>query len=101
MKMANSKYLEPGWIRVYVTLITVLFISAFWVYELNTHTDDKKVQHMTVESRDEVKSMKQELGYQKLEIRRVDEAWKESFKEIKSDIKDEFSEIKDIIRNIK
>ena len=97
--MKNGKYFEPGWVRVYITLATFVIFGLFWVFKLDAHTTDEKVAHMTVESRDEVKSMKSEIGYQKLEIQRVDKAWKESMKEIKKDMNRGFDRIENLIRN--
>lgn len=97
--MASKKYMEPAWLRVYFTVGAFLIGLVLFYSNTQAHAADK-VMHTSEKENAEFVSMVSDIEYNKIEIRRVDEAWKDEMKEIKDDMNRGFDEIKQLIKEI-
>ena len=96
--MPNNKYFEVGWIKLYMYIGGTVIALVVGGVAMAAHAESKE-KHMSQREVKAITEMGKDIQYNRLEITRVDGAWKQSMKEIKKDMKEGFKDMKEFIRD--
>ena len=96
--MSNKKYFEVGWIRLYIYIGVSVVALISGALAMSTHTKSQE-KHMSQKEVRAITEMGKDIQYNRLELIRVDGAWKADLKELKNDMNERFDRIENLIRN--
>ena len=96
--MPNNKYFEVGWIKLYMYIGGTVIALVVGGVAMAAHAESKE-KHMSQREVKAITEMGKDIQYNRLEITRVDGAWKESMKAIKKDMKEGFKDMKEFSRD--